>query len=158
MACHESTKCSPYELVYGHTTVLPWEIRTRLRRIEFEENLTADDYKVLMMDDLEDLNCHWLRTLENIEAHKLRIAKYYDKKVKSKQFHEGKLVWKLILPIGTKDIVYGKWSPNWEGSYHIIRCVPDSAYLYETLEGKKFNRALNGKHYKKYYPSIWVDV
>jgi hypothetical protein len=44
----------------------------------------ADDYKVLMMDDLEDLNCHRLHALENIEAHKLRIAKYYDKKVKSK--------------------------------------------------------------------------
>jgi len=28
MACHGSTKCSPYELVYGHTAVLPWEIRT----------------------------------------------------------------------------------------------------------------------------------
>jgi transposase InsO family protein len=26
MACHGSTKCSPYELVYGHEAVLPWEI------------------------------------------------------------------------------------------------------------------------------------
>ena len=64
------------------------------------------------MDDLEDLNCHWLRALENIEANKLRITKYYDKKVKAKQFHKGQLVWKLILPIGTKDNAYGKWSPN----------------------------------------------
>ena len=55
MACHGSTKCSPYELVYGHTTILPWEIRNGSRRTEFQENLTADDYKVLMMDDLEDL-------------------------------------------------------------------------------------------------------
>jgi hypothetical protein len=79
----------------------------------------ADDYKVLMMDDLEDLNCHQLCALENIKAHKLRIAKYYDKKAKSKQFHEGELVWKLILPIAMKDNTYGKWSPNWEGPYHI---------------------------------------
>jgi hypothetical protein len=72
-----------------------------------------------MMDDLEDLNYHRLHALENIEANKLRIAKYYDKKVKAKQFHEGALVWKLILPIGTKDGAYGKWSPNWEGPYRI---------------------------------------
>jgi hypothetical protein len=65
-----------------------------------------------MMDDLEDLYCHRLRALENIEANKLRIAKYYDKKIKAKQFHEGKLVWKLILVIGIKDSAYGKWSPN----------------------------------------------
>ena len=118
----------------------------------------ADDYKVLMMDDLEDLNCHRLHALENIEANKLRIIKYYDKKVKAKQFHKGKLVWKLILPIGTKDSAYSKWSPNWEGPYHITRCVPGNAYFYEMLEGEEFNRALNGKHFKKYYPSIWVDA
>ena len=111
-----------------------------------------------MLDDLEDLNCHRLCALENIEAHKLMIARYYDKKVKSKQIHEGKLVWKLILPIGTKDSAYGKWSPNWEGPYHITRCVPDNAYFYEMLEGEKFNRTLNGKHFKKYYPRIWVDA
>ena len=111
-----------------------------------------------MMDDLEDFNCHRLRPLENIEAHKLRIAKYYAKKVKAKQFHEGELVWKLILPIGTKDSAYGKWSLNWEEPYRITRCVPGNAYFYETLEGEEFNKALNGKHFKKYYPSVWVDV
>ena len=111
-----------------------------------------------MMDDLEYLNCHRLRALENIEAHKLRIAKYYDKKVKSKKFHEGELVWKLILPIGTKDSAYGKWSPNWEGPCRITRCIPGNAYFYETLKGEEFNRAINGKHFKKYYPSVWVDA
>jgi hypothetical protein len=147
MACHGSTKCSPYELVYGHAAVLPWEIRTRSWRIESQENLIAGDYKVLMMDDLEDINCHRLCALENIEANKLRIAKYYDKKVKAKQFHKGELVWKLILSIGTKDGAYGKWSPNWEGPYRITRCVPGNAYFYDMLEGEEFNRALNGKHF-----------
>jgi len=84
MACHGSTKCSPYELVYGHVAILPWEIRTGSWRIESQKNLTAGDYKVLMMDDLEDLNCHWLHALENIEANKQRITKYDDKKVKAK--------------------------------------------------------------------------
>jgi len=158
MACHGSTKCSPYELVYGHAAILPWEIRTGSWRIESQENLTAGDYKVLMMDDLEDLNCHWLRALKNIEANKLRVTKYYDKKVKDKQFHEGKFVWKLILPIGTKDSAYGKWSPNWEGPYRITQCMPSNAYFYEMLEGEEFNRALNGKHFKKYYTSIWINA
>ena len=111
-----------------------------------------------MMDDLEDFNYHQLHALENIEAHKLTIAKYYDKKVKSKQFHKGELVQKLTLRIGTKDNTYGKWSPNWEGPYYITRCIPGNAYFYETLEDEEFNTALNGKHFKKYYPSIWVDA
>jgi hypothetical protein len=48
-----------------------------------------------MMDELEDLHMIRLRALENIEKNKLRVAKYYNKKVKVKQFAEGDLVWKL---------------------------------------------------------------
>jgi len=31
IACHGSTKVSPYQLVYGHDAVLPWEIKTGSR-------------------------------------------------------------------------------------------------------------------------------
>jgi hypothetical protein len=36
--------------------------------------------------------------------------------------------------------------------------MPGNAYFYETLEGEEFNKVLNEKHLKKYYPSIWVDA
>ena len=77
-----------------------------------QNDLSAKVYKNLMIDDLEDLSCHRLHALENIEANKMRIAKYYNKKVRSKQFFEGDLVWKMKLPIGSKDSKFGKWSPN----------------------------------------------
>ena len=112
MACHGSIKTSPYELVYGHNAVLPWEIRTGSRRVTLQNDLSAEVYKNLMIDNLEDLSCLRLRALENIEANKLRIAKYYNKKVKGKQFSEGDIVWKVKLPIGSKDSKFGKWSPN----------------------------------------------
>ena len=77
-----------------------------------QNDLTTEVYKGLMMDDLEDLSCLRLRALENMEANKLRVTKYYNKKVKIKQFFEGDLVWKVKLPIGSKDSKFGKWSPN----------------------------------------------
>ena len=80
------------------------------------------------------------------------------KKVKAKEFADGDLVWKLILPIGTKSSKFGKWSPNWEGPYRISRSAPGNACVLETLEGVEFPRALNGKYLMKYYPSIWVDA
>ena len=43
-----------------------------------QSDLSAEVYKNLVMDDLKDLSCLRLRALENIEAHKLRIAKYYN--------------------------------------------------------------------------------
>ena len=57
-----------------------------------QNDLLAEVYKDLVIDELEDLSCLRLRALENIEANKLRVAKYYTKRVKNKQFFEGDLV------------------------------------------------------------------
>ena len=102
MACHGSTMVSPYQLVYGHDAVLPWEIKTRSRRLSFQDQLTADDYTTLMTDELDDLAGHRLKALMSIEENKKRVARWYDKKVKANEFADGDLVWKLILPIETK--------------------------------------------------------
>ena len=158
MSYHGATKVTPYQLVYGHDAVLPWEIKTGSRRIRSQDQLTADDYDILMKDELEDVTGHRLRALVSIEENKKRVARWYDKKVKVKEFADGDLVWKLILPIGTKSSKFGKWSPNWEGPYRINQSVPGNAYILETLEGVVFPRALNGKYLKKYYPSIWMDA
>jgi hypothetical protein len=79
--------------------------------------LSSKDYSSLMMDELEDLHMIRLKALENIETNKMRVAKYHNKKVKVKQFAEGDLVWKVLLPIGTKYSAFGKWSPNWRALF-----------------------------------------
>jgi len=58
MACHGSTKVSPYQLVYGHDVVLPWEIKIGSRRMLSHDQLNADDYATLMKDELDDLVGH----------------------------------------------------------------------------------------------------
>ena len=72
--------------------VLPWEVRTGSRPVTIQNDLSTEVYKNLIIDNLEDLSCLQMRALENIEANKLRVAKYYNKKVKVKQFSEGDLV------------------------------------------------------------------
>jgi hypothetical protein len=157
MAPHGATRTSPYELVYGHHVVLPWEMQSDSRRVVLQKDLSSKDYSGLMMDELEDLHMIHLRALENIEKNKMRVAKYYKKKVKVKQFAEGDLVWKALLPIGTKYSTFGKWSPNWEGPFQVVRCTPGNAYILKTLLGEEFTVAINGRYLKKYYPSIEVD-
>jgi hypothetical protein len=158
MACHGAIKVTSFQLVYEHDAVLPWEIKTGSRRIFSQDQLTVDDYDTLMKDKLEDVAGQRLRALVSIEEDKKRVARWYDKKVKVKEFADGDLVWKLILPIETKSSRFRKWSPNWEGPYRINQSIPDNAYILETLEGVVFPRALNGKYLKKYYPSIWMDA
>jgi len=129
MTCHGSTKVSPYQLVYGHDVVLPLEMKTGSRRISFQNQLAADDYATLMRDELDDLAGHRLKALMSIEENKKRVARWYDKKVKAKEFSNGDLEWKLILRIGTKCSKFGKWSHNWGGPYRINRSAPGNAYF-----------------------------
>ncbi len=119
MACHGSIQVPPYKLVYGHETVLPWETTIGSRRIDLQDNLIADEYYDLMVDETEDLVQSRLRALAKVVKDKERVARHYNKKVVPKSFSEGELVWKLILPIGTCDNKFGKWSPHWEGPFQI---------------------------------------
>jgi hypothetical protein len=153
-----ATQTSPYELVYGHHTVLPWEMQSDSRRVVLQKDLSSKNYNDLMMNELEDLHIIRLRALENIEKNKIRVAKYYNKKVKVNEFAEGDLVWKALLPIGTKYSTFGKWSPNWEGPFRVVRCTPGNAYILKTLLGEEFTAAINGRYLKKYYPVLKLIV
>jgi hypothetical protein len=79
---HGATQTSPYEFVYGHHAILPWEMQSESRRVVLQKDLSSKDYNNLMMDELEDLHMIRLRALENIEKNKMRVAKYYNQKVK----------------------------------------------------------------------------
>jgi len=60
--------------------------------MSFQDQLAADDYATLIKDELDDLAEHRLRALISIEEYKKRVAKWYDKKVKAKEFADGDLV------------------------------------------------------------------
>nr|ABA97979.2 retrotransposon protein, putative, unclassified [Oryza sativa Japonica Group] len=150
MVCHGSIQVPTYKLVYGHEAVLPWEVRIGSRRTELQNDLTADEYYNLMADEREDLVQSRLRALAKVTKDKERVARHYNKKVVSKDFSEGELVWKLILPIGTRDSKFSKWSPNWEGPFQFHKVVSKGAYMLQGLDGEVYGRALNGKYLKKY--------
>jgi hypothetical protein len=141
--------------VYGQETVLPWEITAGSRRIEFQNDLTAEEYATLMNDNVEDLMELRLWSLEKIKESKAKVARVYNKKVNPKEFQIGDLVWEAVLPLGTKDAAYGKWSPYWHGHYRVDQVLSGNAYMLEELDGVKFLVAVNGQHLKKYFPSMW---
>ncbi|KAK1605819.1 hypothetical protein QYE76_029492 [Lolium multiflorum] len=157
MSCHGAIKTSPYQLVYGQEAVLPWEITAGSRRVTFQDDLTADEYAALMSDTIEDATELRLWSLEKIKENKARVARAYNKKVRPKEFQVGDLVWEAVLPLGTRDKAYGKWSPNWHGPYKVVQALKGNAYMLEELDGQKFPVAVNGQHLKKYFPSMWDD-
>ena len=99
-----------------------------------------------------------MQALREIEKDKLRVARAYNKKVRAKFFQVGELVWKTILPLGTKSNKFGKLSPSWEGPFKIVKVIFRNSYMVETMQGECLPRDLNGRYLKKYYPSVWQDA
>ncbi|KAK1695517.1 hypothetical protein QYE76_012214 [Lolium multiflorum] len=110
-----------------------------------------------MSDSIEDATELRLWSLEKNKENKAKVARAYNKKVKPKEFQVDDLVWEAVLPLGTRDKMYGKWSPNWHGPYKVVQVLKGNAYMLEQLDGMKFPVAVNGQHLKKYFPSMWDD-
>jgi hypothetical protein len=90
MAPHGATQTSPYELVYGHHAILPWEMQSNSRRVILQKDLSSKDYNDLMMDELEDLNMIRLRAL--LRKTKCGLLSTITRRYKVKKFAEGDLV------------------------------------------------------------------
>ncbi|XP_021824643.1 uncharacterized protein LOC110765743 [Prunus avium] len=92
---------------------------------------------------------------EMAQAQKQIAARVYNKRVKQKAFAEGDLVWRAVLPIGTKDPRFGKFSPNWEGPFIIERILGRGAFQLKDRDGEWHNLPINGQYLKRYTPSLW---
>jgi hypothetical protein len=84
-----------------------------------------------------------MEALKKIEKDKRRVARAYNKKVKAKSFQVGDLVWKTILPIGSKSNKFGKWSPSWEGPYKVVKVCSGNS-----LHGGNFARTATSEGYQ----------
>ena len=61
--------------------------------------------------ELEDIDEQRILALNSIQLQKKRATKCYNKRVQHRTFDEVDLVWKTILPIGSKDPKFGKMVP-----------------------------------------------
>ena len=84
-------------------------------------------HRALIMElDLTDED--QLMALEIIRLNKLKVMEAYNKHVKKKEFKEGNLIWKTILPIRTKVSTFGKWSQNWKSPLNVSKVIHGGAY------------------------------
>jgi hypothetical protein len=84
------------------------EVNLDALRIARQNELSAVNYYNLMLDRLDEVSDERVKVLGEIERDKLRVARAYNKKVKKKLFQVGDLIWKMILPIGSRSNMCGK--------------------------------------------------
>jgi len=104
----ESTNTTPFRLAYGHDTVLPVEICLQSTRIQRQCEIPSNHYWNMMIDELVDLDEERSTTLEVLTKQKERVAKAYNKKVKSKTLCSRRFGVESHLTNGQKESSFGK--------------------------------------------------
>ncbi|KAK2996907.1 hypothetical protein RJ639_025764 [Escallonia herrerae] len=144
---HSVTGETPFSLCYGTEVMLPVEIGVpTIRALHFSE-LNNDVGLRANLDLVEEA-----RTQAHIRSVivKQRVARYYNQKVRSKQFNEGDLVLRK-LEVSNPKAATGKLSPNWEGPYRVIKVLKTGAYALGTLSGESIPRTWNAENLRRYY-------
>ncbi|KAK2986013.1 hypothetical protein RJ640_005105 [Escallonia rubra] len=116
-----STGTTPYALTYGHDHLLAMEIMVRSFRVALQNNISVTEYNKAMAIELEDLGDHRLDALDRLHAKKLKISRSYNRRVLPKTFQEKELVWKPILPIGSKDPKFGNSPQTGKDFFYFIK-------------------------------------
>lgn len=122
----------------GMMRYYPWS--GPLIHCELGPPLEDPDYKAYMFQVLDTIEQTREEARGAILQNKARIEQQYNRRVKQKTFDLGDLVWRAILPLGSKDPDIGKWSPNWEGPYEIHQVLGKNVYRLKDLAGEVIKR------------------
>ncbi|XP_039014758.1 uncharacterized protein LOC120144864, partial [Hibiscus syriacus] len=144
-----STGATPFSLVYGMEAVLPIEVEIPSLRILRETKLDESEWIQARVDQLNLIEEKRLKAICHGQMYQKRMMKSHNKKVHPREFQEGDLVLKKILPIH-KDF-RGKWMPNWEGPYVVKKAFSGGALILAEMDGKILKNPINSDSVKKYY-------
>ncbi|KAA3487092.1 RNA-directed DNA polymerase (Reverse transcriptase) [Gossypium australe] len=144
-----STGATPFSLVYGMEAVLPIEVEIPSLRVLSEVKLDEAKWIQARYDQLNLIEEKRLRAIHHDQMYQRRMMQAYDKKVRPREFHEGDLVLKKILPI-QKDY-RGKWMLNWEGPYVVQKAFSGGVLILTEIDGKSLPNPVNSDLVKKYF-------
>ena len=107
--------------------MLPMEVIVPSLKVSRQDGLNPQEYSKAMMMELEALDGNRLQELNHIMIQKKEVPRAYNKRARRKHFEQGELVWKVVLPIGSKDRELGKWSHNLEGPFKVHQVLLGNA-------------------------------
>ncbi|KAL5851862.1 hypothetical protein ACOSQ3_006980 [Xanthoceras sorbifolium] len=71
-----------------------------------------------------------------VDVYQQKVARYYNRKVKLRQFNKGDIVLRLILP-GARNPREGALGPNWEGPYMVDKDLENGTYHLVNVNGAR---------------------
>uniref|UniRef100_A0A2N9HBH6 RNA-directed DNA polymerase n=1 Tax=Fagus sylvatica TaxID=28930 RepID=A0A2N9HBH6_FAGSY len=138
---------TPFRLTYGTEAVIPVEIGLttwRTNNYDEESNDAQLRSNLDLVDEVRD------QAEARTRVYQQRMARYYDRRVKHREFKVGDLVLRKVT-LATKDPTQGKLGPTWEGPYRVVKFHRRGTYHLEKLDGDALPHPWNAEHLKKYY-------
>ena len=141
------TRETPFRLTYGIEAVISVEVAvTSVRRETFSEECNDDELR-LNLDCLDEVRG---KVSSKMTKYQLKMAEYYNKRVKLRRLDTGDLVLRKTTT-ATKDPTQGKLGPTWEGPYRVVHYSRQGSYHLETMDRIRLLRPWNIEHLKKYH-------
>jgi hypothetical protein len=137
---------TPYQFVYGKGCHLPVELEHKVYWAIKEMNLDLDARVVKRRIQISELEEMRLKAYENARIYKERIKRWYDKRLKQKEFKEGD---KVLYNSRFKTFGKGKLQSKWDGPYIVHTVLSNGAVTITDVKGDQF--MVNGQRLKIYY-------
>ncbi|XP_059314856.1 uncharacterized protein LOC132065462 [Lycium ferocissimum] len=144
-----STGATPYLLVYGTEAVIPAEVEIPSLRIIQEAELDDAEWIRKRYEQLALIDEKRMIVVCHGQLYQQRMARAFNKHVRTRVFQIGQLVLKRIFP--NQEEYKGKFAPNWQGPYMVRKVLSGGAVVLAEMDGQEWPRAINSDAIKRYY-------
>ncbi|GKU96255.1 hypothetical protein SLEP1_g9507 [Rubroshorea leprosula] len=136
-----------FSLAYGAEAVIPVEVGLPSDRTGRHDDLNNEQLLRENLDFVEEV-----REMSRIRAaaHQNRVAKFYNKRVRARQFQVGDLVLRKAGLTNTHSLM-GKLAPNWEGPYMVVQVKRPGSYVLANIQGRQLPYIWNIQNLRKFF-------
>ncbi|XP_059294501.1 uncharacterized protein LOC132047478 [Lycium ferocissimum] len=144
-----STGAMPYLLVYGTEAVTPTKVEIPSLRIIQEVKLDNAEWVRARYEQLDLIDEKRMVAVCHGQLYWQRLARAFNKRVRTRLFQIGQLVLKRIFP--HQDEYKRKFAPNWQGPYVIRKVLSGGAVVLAEMDGQEWPKPINSDAIKRYY-------
>ncbi|XP_060195134.1 uncharacterized protein LOC132624358 [Lycium barbarum] len=144
-----STGATPYLLVYGTEAVIPAEVEISSLRIIQEAELDDVEWVRARYEQMALIDEKMMVVVCHGQLYQQRMARAFNKQVRTRLFQIGQLVLKRIFP--RQDEYRAKFAPNWQGPYVVHKVLSGGVIVLAEMDGQEWLKPINSDAIKRYY-------